>query len=232
MRWAYGVTTVPVRRESGLLLRTLRSLEGAGFGEPWLFVDGASDRADWGTVWPAAAGVTMRYPNVRTAGNWVLSLWELWVRDPEADRYAIFQDDIILCRDVRKYLERAGYPEKSYLNLLTFPRNQRLAPAGGRGWFPTDQMGKSACGLVFDSAAVRALFSTGYLFDRFMSPDRGWRAIDGGVVDAMKKVGWRELCHDPSLTMHTGAVSSMGNRSQPATTSFPGEDFSALDLLG
>ena len=42
MKWAYGITTVPSRREN-LFERTLQSLAVAGFDNPRLFVDGVDD---------------------------------------------------------------------------------------------------------------------------------------------------------------------------------------------
>src|SRR5688572_13834079 len=97
VRWAYGVTTVPKRRRD-LLPRTLGSLAAGGFAAPWLFVDGCDELPGWRAEFVApgrAAGVTCRYPLVRAYANWGLALGELWLRDPHADRYAVFQDDFV-----------------------------------------------------------------------------------------------------------------------------------------
>ena len=60
---------------------------------------------------------------------------------------------------------------------------------------------------------------------------RGWKKTDGIIITAMKKAGYKEYVHNPSLVQHTGAVSSMRNRPHPQATSFRGEDFDALELL-
>ncbi len=74
-RWAYGVTTVPVR-EDRLLPKTLASLRAAGFDKPRLFVDGVRNAWDWEQKF--GLEVTARWPHVLTAGNWVLSMYELY----------------------------------------------------------------------------------------------------------------------------------------------------------
>lgn len=249
IRWAYGVTTVPSRK-SDLLPRTLASLAKAGFNEPHLFVDGAKDGFN-----DLGLNVTYRYPNVRTAGNWVLSLYELYYRNPSFERFALFQDDFVTVRNLREYLTRLPYPEKGYCNLYTFPNVEipivrkwysqkhpneckegfRQMPFDYkdefRGWFPTQQNGRGAVALVFNREAVTTLLLQQHLVERPQDVQRGHRAIDGGIVDSMNKAGWREFCHSPSLTQHTGLHSSMGNRPHKLAVSFPGEEFDALTLL-
>lgn len=145
MKWSYGITTVKKRRDD-LFPQTLASLKAAGFDRPHVFVDGCDDSRSWhdefGLDVTARGGV-----NVRTAGNWVLSLYELFYRRPDADYYAVFQDDFVTSLNLRRYLERNPCPQPGYMNLYTFPRNQRVAPrttAGGTvdGWFPAQTIAK------------------------------------------------------------------------------------------
>ncbi len=227
MRWAYGVTTVP-ERMGDLLPRTLASLAKAGFDRPRLFIDGFQEvpKPD---QFPHLEK-TLRYPKIRTYGNWVLALAETYIRTPNANRYAIFQDDLVTYHNLREYLERSPYPDKGYLNLYTFPANLRLARTT-KGWFQSNQLGMGAVGLVFSREAVQTLLFNSYTIERPTDPARGWRSIDGGIVSAMKKVGWKEYVHNPSLLQHTGAISSMGNPKQQLADSFKGEDFDALELL-
>lgn len=116
--WAYGVTTVPSRFEN-LLPRTLASLEQAGFPQPRLFVDGGQSMPAHLSGYEA----TFHDPKVNVFGNWALAAWELYLRNPSAQRYAIFQDDFVTYRNLRQYLESCPYPETGYLNLYTFPHN-------------------------------------------------------------------------------------------------------------
>ncbi len=229
-RWSYGVTTVPSRVDD-LLPRTLASLKEAGFDAPRLFVDGAKDATAYEKF---GLEVTTRYPNVRTFGNWVLSLWELYLRDPDANLYAVFQDDFITYKNLRTYLEKLDYPgrgdDKGYWNLYTFPRNQKKCKAEP-GWYVSDQLGKGAVALVFDRRAVQALLASSDMVGRPTNASRGWRAVDGGIVTALRKEGYTEYIHNPSLVQHVGDRSSMGNRKHQQATSFKGEDFDCLSLL-
>lgn len=244
LRWTYGITTIPSRR-CNLFLRTLESLRVAGFDRPRLFVDGCDDPKSWAGEF--GLEVTARHPAVRTAGNWLLSMAELYFRDPSADRFALFQDDFVCVRNLREYLDRCKYPERGYWNLYTsHPRNEKLRTEhGGTGWLKSDQMGQGALALVFSREAVMTLLSArhpngqgglvpySHLVERAQNPHRGWRAIDGGVVEALgRAAGWSEWVHSPSLVQHTGLRSSMGNdNANFQAESFPGESQDALDFL-
>lgn len=226
MRWSYGITTVP-KRINDLLPRTIDSLKKGGFNEPHLFVDGGREEDYKRFNLPT----TVRSKNVRTAGNWVLSLIELYALNPTAERFALFQDDFVTYNNVRQYLEGMRYPDKGYLNLYTFPENQSLNTTGQCGWFKSNQCGRGAVALVFSLEAVTALLGQPYLWTRFQSAKRGHCAIDGGIVDAMKNVGYSEYVHTPSLVQHTGIESSMGNSRHASAPVWYGEGFDAATLL-
>lgn len=240
LKWSCGLTCVPERRDS-LLPRTLASLAGAGFAarEIRLFVDGERGLPRWLTdLEEAGHPITCRWPKLRTHGNWFLALHELFVREPNADRYAVFQDDFVTYKNLRGYLEAAPYPEKGYLNLYTVPQNQALAPPVGLtgrqrvGFFASNQLGKGAVATVFSRDAARTLLSHPHMIDRPMDAMRGHEAVDGGIVWALVRyAGWKEFCHNPSLVQHTGEVSTMRHKAYPKAPSFRGEDFDALELI-
>ena len=260
MRWAYGVTTCPERRKT-LLPITLASLKKAGFGEPRLFVDGASEKdyAEWAEL---GLELTFRYPRMRVFGNWILALGELFIRDPGADRYVIFQDDIMASKNLRGYLEQLPYPDEGYWNIYTFPMNETLRPEGYIGFYPSNQLGKGALGLVFDRRGVITLLKHDYVVRRPPDPKttndaeqaRWWKCVDGMVATALAKDGYKEYVHYPSLLQHTGGENSLvqvldaehkvesgrlakGSRittDRPArwtTTSFRGEEYDLLQLV-
>lgn len=236
--WSYGLTTVPQRRDS-LLPRTLASLKAGGFGEPWLFVDGTSHADAASYERDLGLPVVARHtPSLRTFGNWVLALAELYIREPNADRYALFQDDLVTMPGLRGYLDRCPMPESGvYWNGYSFPVNEQKAPLGrdGRpqvGWHDSNQCGFGAVMLVFSRSGVRALIHSADTTSKPLHPSRGWRNVDGLIVTAMRKAGYREQVHYPSLVQHTGGTSTMANRPHQAARSFRGEDFNCLDLLG
>lgn len=226
--WAVGVTTVP-ERQSSLLRYTLGSLDRAGFPLPRLFVDGGfvGDVAWYARHYPDHA-VTFRTPLIRVAGNWVLGLYELYYRQPRADLFAMFQDDILICRDAREYVENCPLWQigRIYLNLATID----TPPARGnvklsrqhpsQGWFKSNQLGCGALGLVFDNQGVRDLLASRHMADRpFSDIGRGWRGVDGGISETLCRSAqlrenkpYTEYCHKPSLIQHVGEFSTIDKR--------------------
>lgn len=222
MKWSYGITTVPARFND-LLPQTLLSLREAGFTEPRIFIDGAGTLPEYLKQY----SITQHVPKLRTAGNWITAAWELYLREPHAERYAVFQDDFVTYTNLREYLERCAYPHHGYLNLYTFPENNKSM----RGWYLSNQLGRGAVALVFSNEALRHLLSQPYFVDRPQDPQKGHILIDGGIVETMKKSGWQEYVHNPSLVQHTGKHSSMGSRTHDLADTFLGEGYDAMKLL-
>lgn len=237
LQWAYGVTTVP-QRGKDLLPRTLASLAKAGFPQPRLFVDGDSDPLGWERRFPGLE-ITCRWPALRAYGNWILGLAELFIRNPNADRYAMFQDDLVTYTNLRQYLERCPYPAKGYLNLYTVQQNQELCPVvNGRpqvGWYLSNQRGRGAVALVFDRLSVTTLLGQQSIVQRPLNAHRGFKVIDGGVIDALTPQGWKEYVHNPSLVQHVGEVTTIEGGGVPRyrhSPSFREETLDALTFLG
>jgi hypothetical protein len=230
--WMYAVTTVASRRDS-TLPETLLSLRQAGFDTPILFVDGPENEM----FWRFGLEIVNRSTNLRSFANWHLTLLELYSRNPWANFYAIFQDDFVCCPNLKEYLTKCQYPEKGYLNLLTFMENEVIVSGNEHlGWHEATkgrsgrQKGRGAVALVFDHQAVEALLSNGYLVTRTRDSARGHKAIDGAVVECMNNAGWTEYVHNPSLIQHIGIESSMGNKRHPVAHSFD-KNFDPLTLL-
>lgn len=228
-KWAYGITTIPMRLTT-TFPKTLASLSAAGFDKPRLFVDDAQTDEAYRKF---GLEVTTHYPKIKAYGNWILALGELYLRNPNMDRYAIFQDDVIAYRNLRAYLDSCDYPDNGYWNLYSYPPPKGTVLPNSKGWHLSNQKGKGALGLVFSLQAVRTLLLHQHLVDRARDPNDGWKKIDGGVVDAMLKARGREYVHNPSLVQHIGSFSSLHNRPTPhkPATTFLGESYDALALL-
>lgn len=231
-RWIYGITTVPERRET-YFPKTLLQLEKAGFPKPIVFHDGECRVGDYPNLM-----VSSRSARLGAFGNWITALWELYIRDPKADRYAIFQDDILCPVNLRSYLDTQELREDTYWNLFTFlPENEKIIAGKPPGWYESDQYGRGALGLVLGRKAVVQLFSSRCTAEKPLHATRGKTKVDGAVVTALSPVHkqpggiFRELIHNPSLLQHAGDVSSIGHHHQPKAHSFPGEDFDCLTLL-
>jgi hypothetical protein len=219
LKWAYGITTVLERLDDGTLEKTIDSLRMAGFDQPRLFVDGVYDIAPFARF---GLEITNHWPRLRAVGNWITALWNLYLREPHADRYAIFQDDIEAADNLRGFLDASPYPANAYLNLITYPVNETNAN-GKPGWVETTQRGQGGQGLVFNRDAVKALLTSPHLANKptiNLPNNPSWRNLDGMVVTAMNQSGFREFCHLPSLIRHTGTTSTLGNGPQPEATSF------------
>lgn len=239
IKWAVAVTTVSQRR-STLLPPTLASIKAAGFPDPRLCVDGTGDGFDH-----FGLEVTYRRQQIRTHGNWVLAAMELFIREPHAARYGIFQDDFAVYRNTRQYLDACPYPTFGYWNLTTFDArpgssNEKVVEGQPVGWYEAAELmapkgyqaGRGAVALVFNREALLTLLSSRHMVERPMDAHRGHQAVDGGVVWAMNKAGWREYVHNPSLVCHTGGdASTMGHGRYKLPLTWRGDDFDALSLL-
>jgi len=232
--WAYGVTTVPSRFDS-LLPKTLESLKAAGFDEPRLFVDGEPGECDYLQF---GLPLTFREPNIGAFGNWQLGLLELFIRFPNHDRYAIFQDDILTYRNLRQYLDSVEYDEKRYWNLYSVPQNEGLGK-NKKGWHTSNQRGRGALGIVLSNQAATDLLNV----PRFMGHSQGTKYpmynIDGAVVTSLRSIGYKEQTHAPSLLQHAGEEESsiqsvrgdgVKKTRHPVSRTFRGEDFDAMEL--
>jgi hypothetical protein len=157
-----------------------------------------------------------------------MAAWELYIRQPQAQRYAIFQDDVVLCRGVRQYLEQCEYPDKSYLNLFTFATNEHIIFGKSRGWHRSDQLGKGAVALVFDHAAMVALLQQSHMAHKPQLP-KGHKNVDGAIQHALvAQAGFTEYIHSPSLAQHVGREGTLGNHQHPDAKTFPGETFNIV----
>ena len=223
-RWSYGVTVSP--RAALTLERTLRSLQRAGFVAPRLFVDGGADCPD-------GFAVTARCEQIGAWSNWYLAAHELYQRDPHATAFAMFQDDIMLGRNLRAFLEHVPWPEAGYLNLYTASENGR-----GAGWFHPPLNSRGALGLVFNNATMRTMLTSSLLLAHRIT-DLGFKKIDVAVTTALADAGISEFVHDPSLIEHQGPDvadvpannSTLGHDYDAVSASFPGEYFDCLSLL-
>lgn len=254
VEWAVGVTTVPARRND-LLPQTLASLRAGGWERPRLFVDGGGDGASWSAEFLLDVTARCGEP-ARVAANWLLALAELYWRRPWADRYLVVQDDVVCCRHLREYLEAAPFPELGYQNLYTSLENEAVVHGkkkgtwhegaripGGREYHgKPQQRGRGALALCFDGEGVRALLSSPHMAKKPTDRLRGWRGIDGAVVEAMNMAGFTEWVHCPTLVQHRGDVSTImvptgpGGELQPRhrikrALTFMGEDFDARKFL-
>lgn len=222
MEWAYGITTVPNRCQT-LLPRTLESLANAGFDRPILFVDGMDE--NW--VPPSKiGGLVMHHPKVGHIPNWALALSHLYHTKPHAQRYAIFEDDLLATKGLRIYLDR-WYPERGFLNLITHPENLVLTQ-GIEGWHESNQKGRGAVGLVFNRECARSILSSHIFLDH--THHQRPEAADYLVIESLNVLGYKEYIHCPTLIQHIGGGQSVLGHQYGEMPGWRGEDFDLTQL--
>lgn len=209
MEWAYGVTTVPERISNGCLSATLQSLEKAGFGAPHIFVDAAVDEEGQLRVpgWVYDYPVTVRHRRMGIHAHWVLSFAELCFLAPKADRFALFQDDIMMNEGTREFLESYRIPEHAYLNLFTSPRNK---VKNAKGFRPAKHRCHGAHALVFPQAAARELLATKSIM-KYMANHRCGEGVDIVIAMSLKKRKHRPFVHHPSIIRIIDTPSTVGH---------------------
>jgi hypothetical protein len=189
--------------------------------------------------------VTSRSPPVRVYGNWILALWELYLRTPEAELFAVFNDDILLYKNLKSYLSERTVPfyplnpqyKRGYVNLYT-------VPAAGRailnkrdngwvfGWHESDQRGQGGAGLVFHHSAVVQLLQSPIMVQKpLLTNHKAWKNVDGSICDAMNALDFKEHIHYPSLIQLQTTESTIGNDPLPITDCWWGEAYDAMRLL-
>jgi hypothetical protein len=239
LRWRCAMTTIPDRAQTRC--RTLQSLCDAGFPQPDIYVDGRNQIA----VRPTLCGdVSYRTRNVKTYTHWLLTLVEVYLKDPEADRYAIFQDDFVCCTNLRAYLDKCIYPTNGYWNLFTVMGNdldtdkqtrEKTPKAYAKeGWHLSNQLGQGGLALVFDNTSVIDLLTQRSMYERMWNHDRRHKYMDAAVVIGMNAAGRKEYIHYPSLVQHTGTQSTIWGEwkeGKDQSTSFRGPEWDALSLV-
>lgn len=204
-KWCVGITTAPRRVSS--LDASLEAIVNAGWTRPRIFVDGdVRIPHQWSDL-----PVSCRTPKVGAWPSYYLALTEMFMRDPSADAYALFQDDIELLRrtDLRAYLERVLWPGENpgILSLYCSSEYTRKDP----GWhrFPENWIW-GATAFVFSPDAVRGILSSAAVLDhRLEGAGDGLKGIDVAVGQWAEKTNTPIWFPTPSLVQHTGQVSTL-----------------------
>lgn len=179
MNWAVGVITCP--RVQPTLDATLESLSVAG----WKLhpSDVIHDREMDGC-----------YRNWRHCAEWLLS-------DDTADLFMVCEDDILVSKNLREYLERTHLPD-GVLSLYCGYINHHDEP----GWHQVTRLPKYCHGAL-------ATVWTRKLLEGFMAWDRSAEFANstdilmGRWCRNTKTPYW---CHSPSFVKHTGYTSTLG----------------------
>ena len=128
----------------GAAVRRAEAASRPGYSQR-LFVDGVDIGEEWRFL-KLSIDVTIRRPRLHAFGNWLMGLQELLIREPTADLYAMFQDDLLVCKGLRGYVEKSVKDRQCYWNLFTtcISRGDAMSSWNGIGWNPSARPGTSA----------------------------------------------------------------------------------------
>jgi glycosyltransferase involved in cell wall biosynthesis len=200
LTWQIGLLTAP--RRVPTIRKTLENLDGAGFGPIHIF-------AEPGSALPADienGRLTIHTRRLGNFANFYSSLATLFERDPDADCYAIFQDDILVAMGAREWCEREFWPQGAGIVSLFTPQ---IHSDGLPGWTlksPGFYRIYGAQALVFRGDVVRR-----FLADPLVLHSHGlYEHNDDAVVSGWAARNQLPIAyHSPSLVQHVGTVSSI-----------------------
>lgn len=200
LHWAVAVTTAP--REQSTLGATLASLSDAGFSDLRLFAEPGSDVPDAWAHLPLLRHARRQGP-IR---NLCLAARGLLEAEPDADGYAIFQDDLSVARGLRAWCDRELWPGgHGLVSLYT----SRVFCDERRGWQALN-LGRyrtfGALAFVFRGDTLRGFLGDPEVRRRFQE---GIGSADGLVGEWALRAGVGIAYHSPSLVQHEGTVTSL-----------------------
>lgn len=199
-RWASAMLTAP--RLVSTIQKSYDSLGQAGFDDLLIF-------AEPGSLLPANARsdrIVLRENRLGNIRNFYDALCTLWTRQPEADAYVVFQDDVIAAEGLRVWCETQLWPQDCGVVSLFTPRIHTTSEAGWSVLSPGFHRVCGAQGLVFRRD----------LLEQFLSDPRVLKEVerrqhcDDAVVAAwLGRNGLGLAYHSPSLLQHLAVPSSL-----------------------
>lgn len=217
-RTVVGVTTT--ERGNPTLSRTLASLKAGGFDRVYVFSDGGQPEIDPSFDLPELE-IVVRPKRLGAWSNWLLSFSELNLRHPDAARYAIIQDDVLVPRNLAAWLDRNIDDSHPVWSLFCAGAHSTTNP----GWLNVSpgHGGYAYCGaqafVVPREWSLKLLGDPGILSHKRNPPGRGlpkshWRGdgehhVDGAIGRYAHDAGFPVKTHYPSIVSHVGDMSSL-----------------------
>ncbi|MEM8735680.1 MAG: hypothetical protein AAGG44_15705, partial [Planctomycetota bacterium] len=203
--WAVGITTSPRRLPT--LEPCVRSVVQAGWTEPVLFIDGDVDLPD-----SLSSLESSRRPSALGAfPNYVLSLAELYMRDPLADAYLIIQDDALCIPSpaTRQYIERVLWPFSGPCMASLYCSKKYNQTDAGWHLFPESWVW-GAVAFVYSNEAVKQILAEPALWKHRAQPGcDGLSKIDVVIGQIAQAKEIPLIFPSPSLIQHIGTVSTI-----------------------
>ena len=224
--WAIGMTLAP--RKTPSHNDTLRSAKAAGFDNIHLYMDGEVEIDKEFKGYP----VTLRDPPFGPWKNWIATLEELYQTYPDRDAYAIFQDDVSFCKNVREFAEKTLWADdERSMGVASFyspSHYERTIP----GWYKRN-VGinlRPALTFVFTPESLESVLR---YFKK--NPWRSKANIDNAIGQWARHTKRFPYFFSPSLCQHTGHASVISPwkkiQGKRKSKKFVGEGFDAMEFL-
>lgn len=222
VHWAVGITIAP--RKLPTYTETIDSVIRTGWTEPHLFCEPNVILMDRHRNLP----ITERKDTMGCWKNWYQTAKDLVDFYPEADAYAIFQDDVIFCLGVRSFLEKCLWPVENPGVISVFTpshyKQDRI------GWHKTDK-GHTlwmAQTFIFTPKSIRNMINHPVCVNW-----KGDRNVDNVIGNWARQTRLFPYYHTPSLAQHIGTVSTIWTnnpkrnqaRGRKAASDFVGETY-------
>jgi len=200
LTWAVSLMTAP--RPKPTIEHTLSSLQEAGFEAIHVFAEPGS----WLPRQCHHLSVTVNPERLGSLLNLYSSLAALLSSQPEAEAFAVFQDDIEAAHGLRQWCDEQLWPlDASVVSLFT-PRLHNGPSPGWRLLSPGYQRACGAQALVFRRDAVHEFLSDPLVIHRLQAKSNNNDAVVAGWI---ARHGRSIAYHTPSLVQHLGHQSSI-----------------------
>lgn len=241
-KWTVGVTTAP--RPQHYLDQTLSSLSEAGFEDITIFAE-----PDTPIPETFSGPIVHRPKRYGDWTNWATGFYELLLSHPESDLFLMTEDDVIINRFAKTYLESA-FPTLKEFASLSFYTPSKYAKKEFKG-FHNELKGEfiwSTVTVIMTRKQAISFFSSSLVQrhrfeDIFDKPDTFWCCPNTDPRNSIKDavIGkWAEsqqlpvYYHTPSLAEHIGHQSLLTNQEASVENSrksldFIGQDTNILD---
>lgn len=237
-KWAVGVVTAP--RAESCIEKTLPSLRNGGWDDFVVY-------AEPGSVVPHDK-VVMRPEVYGDWANWYCGLSELVQTHPQADYVLMLEDDVVMCKNVRQYLD-VSIPKLDDFAALSFYTPAFYNKFSTESMFNKEYEGSRTLGTL--TVIMKMATALDFIGDpeiskrRFLSKDSTMAAQDWSNTAKdiflglwAKRKGLPIYYHSPSLAQHIGQKTTLlvtyalydGDLQRYALT-FMGEQYDALKLL-
>jgi hypothetical protein len=214
-QWAAGVVSSPRRRPT--LGDALDSMARAGWGSPYLFLDGTVRVPGRFAHLPGV----LREPRIGCWPNHYLALAELVMRHPDADAYLLAEDDALFFDGevLREYLEEMLWPSPRGCIVSLYCSSANSRP--DFGWQPlAEPWAWGSLALIFPRPVAQHLLLDrsvcGHRWDRWQEEHGGLRCTDFVIGQWAWKKRIPVWYPTPSLVQHIGATSTLGLDRQAA----------------